>query len=531
MPEIRQNRTGEKRLLAVLTGLLLTGLFPPAHFSWVAWAALVPLFICLKNTAPLQALKLGLLGGMAHYLSLMYWIIFVLDHYGNLGLLLSIGPYFLLSFYLSLFTALFCWGMVKITRCVSFPWFFVAGLWVALEYLRAHFLSGFPWCLLGYTQYSHLQVIQIADIAGVYGISFLIVLSNGLVFSLLFRQTPKKKAFFRVQFLLGILLLSAAVSYGFYKTGSQETFDPQKNITCAIIQPNIDQSVKWDPAYQTKSINTYRRLTLSVSSANPRLVVWPETAVPFFFQDPSDLTEDVRLLVQAMHTDLLFGSPAYRRKKRTYVYYNRAYLLGSDGRTSFYDKVHLVPFGEYVPLKRFLFFVDRLVAAAGDFEPGKNVCPLRNRNLTIGPLVCFEAIFPELARVQVKKGAQILVNLTNDAWFGFSSAPYQHLAMSVLRAVENRRPLIRAANTGISAFISPSGKIEERSPLFVEATMIREVHPVSSHFSFYTRFGDVFALLFCAVSMMILLWCWTRTTGRDNKNTQAHLKNTHKALE
>jgi apolipoprotein N-acyltransferase len=524
MPEIRENQTHEKQLLAVFAGLLLTGLFPPSGLSWIAWAALLPLFISLKDTTPSQALKLGLLAGMSHYLSLMYWIIFVLDHYGNLGLFLSLGPYFLLSFYLSVFMAVFCWGSVRILRSVPFPWLFVAGLWVSLEYIRANFLSGFPWCLLGYSQYAHLQIIQVADITGVYGVSFLIVLSNGLLYSLLFKPSENASMFFRLQFFLGVALLFAAVSYGFYQTDSQRESEQRKNITCAVIQPNIDQSVKWDPAYQAQATNIYRKLTVNVSSAHPRLILWPETAVPFFFQDPSDLSESVRSLVHAVHGDLLFGSPAYRRKGKGYAYYNRAYLLSTNGRITSYDKVHLVPFGEYVPMKHLLFFVDRLVAGAGDFEPGKDVSPLRDGEITIGPLICFEAIFPELARKQVKKGAQILVNLTNDAWFGATSAPYQHLAMAVLRAVENRRPLIRAANTGISAFISPTGKIEARSPLFVEYTLIRDVHPASSPLTFYTRFGDFFALLFCAISVLVLVWgFFLPKKGRGKKEGRMQL--------
>ncbi len=507
MPAIRQNQTREKQLLAVLTGLLLTGLFPPAGLSWIAWAALLPLFISLEGSTPSQALKLGLLAGMSHYLSLIYWIIFVLDHYGNLGVFLSFGPYLLLCFYLSIFIALFCWGTVRILRNISFPWFFVAGLWVSLEYIRAHFLSGFPWCLLGYSQYNHLQIIQVADITGIYGVSFMIVFSNGLLYSLLFRPPGKPSTLFRLQFFFGLALLFAAVSYGFYQTDAQGKAHTQKGITCAVIQPDIDQSVKWDPASQSRTMNIYRRLTLSVSSAHPRLILWPETAVPFFFQDQSDLSNDVRSLTETVNADLLFGSPAYRRKGRDYVYYNRAYLLTTDGRISSYDKVHLVPFGEYVPLKHVLFFIDRLVAGAGDFEPGEDVSPLRDTGLSIGPLICFEAIFPELARKQVKKGAQVLVNLTNDAWFGTTSAPYQHLAMAVLRAVENRRTLIRAANTGISAFISPTGKIQAKSPLFVEHTLTRVVHPAASPLTFYTRFGDTFALLLCAISVLVLAWC------------------------
>jgi apolipoprotein N-acyltransferase len=506
MPEIRENRTREKQLLAVFSGLLLTGLFPPCGLSWLAWAALLPLFISLEGTTPTQALKLGLLAGMVHFMSLIYWIIFVLDHYGNLNVFLSLGPYLLLCFYLALYIAVFSWGTARILRSSSFPAFFIAALWVSLEYVRGHFLTGFPWCLLGYSQYAHLQLIQVADITGVYGVSFLIVLSNGLLYSLLFRRPEKSPLFHRLEIFLGVAVLFAAVSYGFSRMDKAEAAPAQSPISCAIIQADIDQSVKWDPLYQTQTMNIYRRLTLSALSAHPRLIVWPETALPFFFQDRSDLSKEVLSLARASHADLLFGSPAYQRKGKEYVYYNRAYLLSADGRLQSYDKVHLVPFGEYVPLKHILFFVRRMVAGAGDFEPGSAVSPLKDRGISFGPLICFEAIFPKLARTQVKKGAEILVNLTNDAWFGTTSAPYQNLAMTVFRAVENRRPLVRAANTGISAFIEPNGKIVARSRLFTEQTLVRAVQPISIPISIYTRFGDVFALLLCAISALVLAW-------------------------
>jgi len=514
MIKINENPAREKKLLAIFTGLLLTGLFPPTRLSWLAWTALLPLFISIKGTPPSQALKLGLLAGMSHYLSLIYWIIFVLDHYGNLGVFLSLGPYLLLCFYLSIFTALFCWGTARITQKeLPFPWFFVAGLWVSLEYARAHILSGFPWCLLGYSQYTHLHIIQVADMAGVYGVSFLIVLSNGILYSLLFKSPGKRAMLFRFETLFGLVLLAGAISYGFLKEDSRKSHRPTHQVTCAIVQPNIDQSMKWEPSYQLETMDTYRRLTLSTSSAHPQLIVWPETAVPFFFQEQNDLSEEVRSLTKILHADLLFGSPAYRRTGKTFVYHNRAYLLTADGHISSYDKVHLVPFGEYVPFKSILFFVDRLVAGAGDFVPGKTIEPLRNRNLVIGPLICFEAIFPGLSREQVRKGAQILVNLTNDAWFGSTSAPYQHLSMAVFRAIENRTPLIRAANTGISAFIAPSGKIEAASSLFRAQTLTRVVHLSYSPPTFYDRFGDIFSILLSIISILAMLWCNAKKHG------------------
>jgi len=225
--------------------------------------------------------------------------------------------------------------------------------------------------------------------------------------------------------------------------------------------------------------------------------------VPFFFQNNIKFSPRVFKISKESGADLIFGSPAYIKEKNGIRYYNRAYLLSPTGTVSgYYDKVHLVPFGEYVPLKRFLPFVQRLVQAAGDFASGKKIEPLKLHDFSAGILICFEVIFPELARIQAKKGAKILINLTNDAWFGMTSAPYQHLCMSVFRAVENGRPLIRAANTGFSAFIGPQGKIITRSDLFMEEILTQEVRLSNSSMRFYTLYGDVFAFSLLIISLI-----------------------------
>ncbi len=516
MPEKQEKRGLERNLLAALSGFMLTASFPPGSLFWMPWVAFIPLFMALDGARPKEALKLGFLAGLAHYLTLIYWIVPVLNHYGNLNLFLSIGPFLLLCFYLSLFIAFFSWAYAKILYGMHFPWFHTASFWVAIEYLRAHLLTGFPWCLLGYSQYKHINLIQLSDITGVYGISFLIVLLNGILYALLFRPQVKGKFMFGMEIALGAVLFSASIFYGFHGAGDRSKKVKRPSLTYAVIQPDIDQSIKWDPLHQDKTMDTLERLTRSTFPSKPKMIIWPETALPFYYQNPSDLSERVSDLWRESKADLLFGSPAYRRTEKKFVYYNRAYLIDAKGRTRSYDKVHLVPFGEYVPLKRFLFFAKRLVEGAGDFEAGSSITPLKTEDYLFGPLICFEAIFPELARIQARKGAQVLVNLTNDAWFGSTSAPYQHLAMAVFRAVENHRPIIRAANTGFSAFISPRGEILSRSELFREETLVKKIAPVSDHLTFYTRFGDLFALLTCGVS----LWVLCRLIFSDRKGCQ-----------
>ena len=492
---------------------MLTASFPPGKLDWIVWFALVPLLKAIENESPSKAFRWGLIAGLAHYLTLIYWVVLVLGRYGGLNSAISFGVLVLFCFYLALYPALFS-CLICYLRGSSFLVFMAAGVWVGLEYLRANLLTGFPWCLLGHTQYRHLELIQIADLVGVYGLSFLIVLSNAMIYALFFGRHFEKKGLLKWEVPIILLMAFSALIYGHHRLSEAEIAgEDQKPIKIAIIQGNIDQSIKWNPAYQEKTINTYRRLTRTTHSFMPNLVVWPETSVPFFFLDNKELSHEVIKVSKESGADLIFGSPAYSREKGITKYYNRAYHLSPNGDVSgYYDTVHLVPFGEYVPLKRFLPFINRLVQAAGDFASGEKIAPLRLSYTSPGILICFEIIFPDLARTQAKKGAKILINMTNDAWFGMTSAPYQHLSMAVFRAVENGRPMVRAANTGFSAFIGPQGKILARGELFREEVLKKEVRWGDSSLRFYTRYGDLFALAILVISLIRLLYllCYNR---------------------
>ncbi|MCF8062978.1 MAG: apolipoprotein N-acyltransferase, partial [Deltaproteobacteria bacterium] len=393
-----------------------------------------------------------------------------------------------------------------------------AGAWIGLEYLRGRLLTGLPWCFLGHSQAARIQLIQISDLAGVYGVGFLVAAANLLVFHLVFDPRMRKNRTVVVEGAVVAILLSLTLVYGHLKTREPAGGAPfSEPVRTAIVQGNIDQSQKWLPEHQEKTLQTYRRLSLRAARQNPDLIVWPETAVPFFFQDPSRLSAGVLDIPESTGADLLFGSPAYKGSGRQTRYANRAYLLSAeDRRVESYDKVHLVPFGEYVPLQRFLPFVHRLVPAAGDFRPGDRVEPLEAPGYSAGVLICFEAIFPGLARRQVEQGADILVNLTNDAWFGPTSAPFQHLSMSVFRAVETRRPLVRAANTGISAFVDVNGRVTRSSGLFQEAVLMSEVYPSTLPPTPYVRTGDLFPLfLLASIFVKLVVFGNRRRTRRQ----------------
>jgi apolipoprotein N-acyltransferase len=486
----------EKILLAVLSGLLLTASFPPTYLSRIAWFAFIPLFKSLEGLSKKQAFTSGFVFGLAHNLTLVYWVVFVMGHYGNLPMTTSLGILALFATYLALYPALFSVAFAALS--VRFCSFGVAGLWVLLEFVRTNVLTGFPWCLVGYSQYRDLPVIQIADLVGVYGVSFLILLTNALLYRLLF-QRPLRAV--RMEFAVTLMLVALTFAYGFHRLS--ETPHPSLSLKVTIVQGNIDQSIKWNPAYQAETIRVYRSLSLSSKPFAPELVVWPETAVPIFFQDEEELALEIRQTARQLAAYFIFGSPAYGRYGDSIHYLNRAYLLSPEGEViDAYDKVHLVPFGEYVPLKRYLPFVRRLVVSAGDFKPGEKVAPLPLSKAGAGVLICYESIFPEPARTMTRNGADLLVNLTNDAWYGMTSAPYQHFSMAVFRAVENRRPLARAANTGFSAFIDARGEITQTTELFSEAVINQELALEQPRLTVYARFGDWFIPVLLIVTLI-----------------------------
>jgi apolipoprotein N-acyltransferase len=499
-----------KKILAILSGLALTASFAPIQLDWMAWFALVPLLKSLEDEPPSRAFSLGFIAGLTHYLTLLYWIVPTIQNYGYLHFSVSASVLILFCLYLALYLALFSY-VINRMKDSRFLFFLIPSLWVSLELIRATALTGFPWCLLGHTQFNRLGLIQIADLLGVYGISFLIILSNVLIYRLFSGGTSLVKRRLKWEALGFTVLLLSTLGYGQYRLREiPDTSAARKTIKVSVIQGNIDQSVKWEPTYQEESIHTYQRLTRSTSSFKPDLTVWPETAMPFFFQEEQPFSTQVLEIASEAASTLIFGCPAYRRGPGTTEYFNRVYLLSGSGQISgYYDKHHLVPFGEYVPLKRFLPFIRRLVQASGDFTPGKELKPLGPSHFSSGILICYEVIFPELARTQTREGAELLVNLTNDAWFGKTSAPYQHLSMAVFRAVENRRPLIRAANTGFSALINPKGKIIVRSGLFKEEVLSKEVELAPSSMSVYTRYGDLFPyalLAICLIKVFHMLW-------------------------
>jgi apolipoprotein N-acyltransferase len=500
--------------LAILSGFLLTLSFPKANVSWLTWFALVPLLAALRNLSPKNGFYLGLCAGLAHYLTLVYWLAYTMSTYGHLPLYASVPILLLLSAYLALYVAIFSMSLTFI-RGPVFLVFMIPSVWVSLEYIRSFLFTGFPWELIGYTQFNVLHLIQISDIFGVYGISFCIALSNAAIFLAFLYVTGKhwQEKKIKARLAAGSVGTLALVFcfvwfYGNWRIQSiQKLISHSPSIKTAIVQGNIDQAKKWDPAFQDASTVKYINLSLLTKKHKPDLVVWPETATPFYFLHNARLSEMVKKGVHDTGTDFLIGSPSFNLGKNRVEYFNSAYLIGPEGNVyDRYDKAHLVPFGEYIPFKKWLPFLGKMVEGVGDFNPGKKGHTIKWGDLRLGIQICYEIIFPHLSRAMVKNHASVLINITNDAWYGRTSAPNQHFSMTVFRAVENRRSIIRAANTGISGFIDPCGKVMAATPLFEDATITRPV-PVIKEATFYSRFGDLFAWACLGITLVAVFRC------------------------
>ena len=476
--------------LAALSGVLLALSFPRFDLAPLAFVALIPLLVGLDGVPALQGTYLGIIAGAVFSLMSIPWVVRTMTAYGGLPLPVGVLLLVALSLYLALYVGVFAFGVTRLSPEGGLGYLVgAATLWVGLEYLRTFLLTGFPWNLLGYTQYRSLSIIQVASITGVYGVSFLLVLVNAAVaLACLHVRRSARQALMPV---LGVgVLLIGTVVFGMGRRVSAEI--PLREIRVSVVQGNIEQALKWTPAALDLTLDRYARLSAQAAQAGAELIVWPETAVPLFLRhDPARLAQ-VRALAESLGRPLLVGAPD-RTVGGPVRLQNSAMLLGPDGRLlAKYDKMHLVPFGEYVPLKSILFFVDKLATGIGDFVPGETQTLFRLPGGTFAASICFEVIFPNEVRAAVAGGAEFLVNITNDAWFGRSAAAAQHLRMAAFRALETRRYLARAANTGISAAVDPYGRILASTPLFEEAVLVQGVIP-RRDLTPYVRFGDWFA--------------------------------------
>ncbi|MBN1794770.1 MAG: apolipoprotein N-acyltransferase [Candidatus Omnitrophica bacterium] len=487
--------------------------FPGHSAALFAWIGLIPFLRTIRSLKLPQAAGGAYCFGILLYGALIYW----LYHVTFIGLIALV---LYLSLYPCIFAVLFKRGISRHQTCTETrrllprpltQALYAASLWVLLEYIQGHLLTGFGWCLLGHSQYTNNLFTQIADITGVYGVSFLVMMANSVgaeIVDEVYARRPASLFYLsrdiKQSALIVFLVISLVLGYGVYRLRESHDGYP---VTLSVIQGNIPQHEKWDAELAPVIFSKYQALTRMAALESPDLIIWPETATPGYFTEPHIRTQ-VEALARENKTPLLVGSPECVEEGMRTVYYNSAFLLSQDGvAAGVYRKLHLVPFGEYVPLSPLIDFVFPLDQFAV-FSPGDEFVIFnmpKGPQSSFGVLICFEDIFPGLVRRFVLSGADFLVNITNDAWFGKTSAPYQHAAASVFRAIENRRWVIRCANTGVSCFISPHGIMKRTladsggEQLF---TTVLDTYPIriSQEKTFYTRWGDVwlfFPLTFC----------------------------------
>jgi apolipoprotein N-acyltransferase len=478
-------------VLSILSAILLTAGFPKPGMFYLSWAALAPLLVAVRGASTRRAFALGYLCGFVHNVSVLFWIRYAVNHYGGFSQPASLFLLALLCAYLAVYAGAFALIARKLEKYPALWLFGSPFVWVGLEWVRAAALSGFPWTNLAYTQTPVTLLIQIADITGTYGVSWLIVFASMVLTGLILKKPYRWAGLACFAVLLGASLLYGSIRPGTVREAQE--LAPAWNV--AVIQGNIDQAQKWDPAFQLETLERYRRLSVEAAARNPvpDLLLWPETAVPFFYGIEQELTGKMNDIVREAGKPILFGSPAATRLDGQVRMLNRAYLV--DGKATLagaYAKRHLVPFGEYVPMARLLFFVHKLTHGVGDNLPGDDPSPLVLTGHRMGVLICYEIIFPELSRDEVLRGAGVLMNLTNDAWYGDTSGPYQHLEMARWRAIEFRRPVVRAANTGVSAIFDAVGQEQGRIALNREGSYSAAVRPMDI-ITVYARYGDVFA--------------------------------------
>ncbi|MBF0522111.1 MAG: apolipoprotein N-acyltransferase [Candidatus Omnitrophica bacterium] len=471
-------------LLAGISSILLILAFPKTDFWALAWVGLIPFLFSIDGKSLKDSFRIGYFCGFIFFGFTFYWLCYVTF----LGAVI-------LSCYFAIFFGLFGLATSFFQKQKSF-WklFLIPAAWVVLEFARAHLISGMSWASLGLSQYKNLPAIQISDITGMYGVSFLIVLINiGIKESLFSREKISQRW---TAIVTVVVCLGLALGYGQYRLKCRIT--PTGNIKIAIIQPSVGLTERWRVAAWDHIIQNQISLSRQSLTSHPELIIWPESAVPGVLPEEEELFTQVKGFASEEKIPLLLGAVVSEDER---IYYNSALLLSQEGQTvKRYDKLKLVPYGEYIPYRRIFPFL-KYVVPIDDFTPGKEftVFDLKGaRRFSV--LICFEDSSPGLSRAFVNNGAQVLINITNDDWFKDTQAPFLHLEESVFRAVENRKMVVRAANTGVSCFINPLGKVvkavtdKNGKMTYVQGFAAQSVS-LNSLKTFYTKFGDLFAWL------------------------------------
>ena len=497
--------------LALLSGALLALSFPKFGHPAFGWIALAPLLVALghRPQTSRRAFSLGLLAGAVYFAGTLYWFVETMTTFGGLSTPLAIVAAAMGIAYLALYPAAFAVIQARLVRSMGKPAVLLApSVWVATEMARTYAPLDFPWELLGYSQATVLPVAQIASVVGVYGLSALVASVSAAAAYATLVQSPRR---WRVPAVVALLVLGTA-GWGTLRIRAHALTTSGSSVRVAVLQGNILQDQKWDPAMGDAIMQRYIDMTREAIGRHAQFILWPESATPLPYERDVPRGERIRRLAREAQVTILIGSdqeepvrPVAAGKPPAIRLYNAAYLIQPDGSTAaIYRKMHLVPFGEYVPFSRVLYFVGPLVDFEFPFAPGTEATLLPVTGHMVSTAICYEVIYAGLMRSFVTHGSELLTTITNDAWYGRSSAAHQHWEQASLRAIEDGRYLARAANTGISGFVDPYGRVLQQSNMFQSAVMAEDLRFLTQR-TIYSRIGDTVGWISVALTVAALL--------------------------
>jgi len=482
--------------------------------------------VALRGTTLRQAFTLGLAAGSIYFTGTLYWITRVMVRYGDLQPWVGVLVNAVLVAYLAFFPAMFAFVVRRLTIAHGRSALAAAPIvWVATEAGRNYPFGGFPWVLLGYSHVTVLPIAQFASLFGVYGVSMLVA---GVSTSLAMYATAKSAqgwssnaksakapsgyATFAgaASVAFALLVVVGIAVWGARRAASAEWTRAGEPIRVGLIQGNVSLEERMEPARRPAIFASYLKMSRQAIREGAQLVIWHESATPFQFENDAAAAAQVRMLAREARVTILLGSDQVEPAQNSLPtrYYNSAFLVRPDGKTGgAYRKMHLVPFGEYVPAKSLFFFASPLVEAVSDFSAGETATLLPVDSHQVSTAICYEVVYPDLVRQFVTGGSELLTTITNDAWFGDTSAPYQHFEQASMRAIEEGRYMVRSANTGISGIVDPYGRVLERTPIFQPAVTVGEARFLTTS-TFYARHGDVLA--YGSVVMAIALLAASR---------------------
>lgn len=481
-------------VLAIMSGAALAFSFADFHIAPLVFVALAPLIAAVVASASrTEAFFLATLSSTVTWLINVPWVVIVMSLHGGLALPIGVVLYLAMAIYLGLYAGLFFGLPIRMLRLDErfAPWLLAPACWTVAEYARSHLLTGFPWNLSAAALVDLPAFAQPAMIIGPFGLGFFVVVPATILVWMLMSRAPRG-ARVRAAITVVVLLVVWGVGGSILLRKEEERVASETRIPVALVQPNISQEMRWGDASIVELYQRMMALTEKGTGSGAKLVVWPESSIPLSFATVEFYRHSVEALSRETGADVILGSVAVDHGVDRKVW-NSAYLVSGGETIGRYDKIHLVPFGEYVPARKLLGFARKLVHEVGEFQFGTNDSPLRGRS-AYGLAICYEVAFPQLTAEQVRNGAEVLVTITNDGWFGRSAAPEQHLQLARLRAIEDRRWVLRSATTGISALIDPTGRVVSSLSLEQMGVITGGFTP-RSEFTPYVRFGDWFAWL------------------------------------